>query len=71
MHLIKRTKSIFASLSVLFITLSAQNSFAQSKTLASTNSLFKMCNINVQQAILQTNEGKLAKSKKKKKKNII
>jgi outer membrane protein len=63
MCLKKRRQSIISSTTLLFAALVTQNSYAQSKTSTLNSSQLKICVVNVQTAILQTNEGKAAKSK--------
>ena len=63
MRLIKKNQSIIAAATLILTTFASQNLFAQTKTSAPSSSQLKICVVNVQVAILQTNEGKAAKSK--------
>ncbi len=63
MRLKKRSQTIIAAATLIFTALTAQNLYAQTKASALNSSQLKICVVNVQTAILQTNEGKAAKSK--------
>jgi outer membrane protein len=63
MGLRKRKQSIIASATLIFTALTSQSIYAQTKASTLSSSQLKICVVNVQTAILQTNEGKAAKSK--------